>query len=199
MTIPSLEVELSSCFEAGQAYVALSRAVSLQQTRIVSFAPGKVVAHRKVVDFYAALEAEASDGPRWSGAAGSAPDAHDGAHAAGGGGSGGWSAAAAGAGAAAQPPAPQPQTPSLSEEQKARIHANKLAALAKRQQSAAASASASLAVTPPPHAGTPWHLQATVPSSFPTVPSGYGYGCFPGGVPQQGWHCPGGVPQQGWR
>jgi ATP-dependent DNA helicase PIF1 len=197
MTIPSLEVELSSCFEAGQAYVALSRAVSLQQTRIVSFAPGKVVAHRKVVDFYAALEAEASDDPRWSGAAGSAPDAHDGAHAAGGGGgSGGW---AAGAGAAAQPPAPQPQTPSLSEEQKARIHANKLAALAKRQQSAAASASASLAVTPPPHAGTPWHLQATVPSSFPTVPSGYGYGCFPGGVPQQGWHCPGGVPQQGWR
>ena len=193
MTIPSLEVELSSCFEAGQAYVALSRAVSLQQTRIVSFAPGKVVAHRKVVDFYAALEAEASDDPRGSAhdsATGSAPDAHDGAHAAVGG-SGGWATAAAGAGAAAMPPAPQPPTPtttpSLSEAQKARIHANKLAALAKRQQSAAASASAGLAVTPPPPAGTPWHLHATVPSSFPTVPSGYGYGCFPGGVTQQGW------------
>ena len=48
MTIPILEVELASCFEAGHAYVALSRAVSLPTTRILTFDERKVIANPKV-------------------------------------------------------------------------------------------------------------------------------------------------------
>ena len=58
LTLPSLEVELASCFEAGQAYVALSRAVSLQATRVLSFNPAKVTTSPAVHAFYAAMEQE---------------------------------------------------------------------------------------------------------------------------------------------
>lgn len=34
MTIPQLEVDLAGCFEVGQAYVALSRATSLEGLRL---------------------------------------------------------------------------------------------------------------------------------------------------------------------
>ena len=58
LTLPSLEVELASCFEAGQAYVALSRAVSLQSTRILSFNPRRVTTNQAVHEFYQAIESE---------------------------------------------------------------------------------------------------------------------------------------------
>ena len=41
------------------AYVALSRVVSLQNTRVLSFDPAKVTANPKVVAFYKRLEAQA--------------------------------------------------------------------------------------------------------------------------------------------
>ena len=57
MTLPSLEVELAQCFEAGQAYVALSRAVSLSSTRILSFDASRVKANPRVEAFYDRIEA----------------------------------------------------------------------------------------------------------------------------------------------
>ena len=117
MTLSSLEVELATCFESGQAYVALSRAVSLTSTRIFSFDPRRVTANRKVKDFYREIEAlqrhSADEGG--SGAAGEACD-----------GAGGEAAPAAA-------PAPASAPPGLSAEQRARIEANRAAALARRR------------------------------------------------------------------
>ena len=140
MTIPSLEVELASCFEAGQAYVALSRAVSLQQTRIITFNEHKVQANRKVVEFYAQIEAEqaaeqvASTPGAYSSSGSSGPAVTNG-HSMG----RGLAARVASVHAPAPSPpppravAPSAVTASLSDEQKARIQQNKMAALAKRQ------------------------------------------------------------------
>ena len=55
LTIPRLKVDLGQIFEMGQAYVAISRAVSLDTLQIINFAPGRVKCHRKVVDFYRGL------------------------------------------------------------------------------------------------------------------------------------------------
>ena len=57
MTLQACELDLARCFDDGMAYVALSRAVSLQACRIVSFDPRKVTANPKVVAFYGAIEA----------------------------------------------------------------------------------------------------------------------------------------------
>ena len=57
MTLDSLEVDLASVFEAGQAYVALSRATSMLSTRVLSFNPHRVRAHPRVARFYLDLEA----------------------------------------------------------------------------------------------------------------------------------------------
>jgi len=55
MTIDCLEVDLGGCFECGQAYVALSRATSFEQLRVLNFSPGLVKAHPKVREFYKTL------------------------------------------------------------------------------------------------------------------------------------------------
>lgn len=39
MTLHKVDVELAACFEPGHAYVALSRATSLEAARILSFDP----------------------------------------------------------------------------------------------------------------------------------------------------------------
>jgi len=52
MTIDFLEVDLGRVFEAGQAYVALSRARTLEGLRVLSFDPARFWTNPKVADFY---------------------------------------------------------------------------------------------------------------------------------------------------
>jgi len=56
MTIGLLEADVGKCFDYGQCYVALSRAVSLPKLRVLNFDAGKVRAHPKVIAFDAKLE-----------------------------------------------------------------------------------------------------------------------------------------------
>ena len=55
MTIDSLVVDLRGVFEYGQAYVALSRGVSLDRMTVRNFSPACVKAHPDVVKFYEGL------------------------------------------------------------------------------------------------------------------------------------------------
>ena len=52
MSIDFLEVDLRNVFEVGQAYVALSRARTLEGLQVLSFDPGKFWTNPKVVEFY---------------------------------------------------------------------------------------------------------------------------------------------------
>lgn len=52
MTLDCVEISLSRVFEFGQAYVALSRAKSLESLKIVDFDPDAIRANQVVVDFY---------------------------------------------------------------------------------------------------------------------------------------------------
>ena len=61
-TISLLEADVSRCFDYGQCYVALSRAVSLPNLRVCGFDPQSVRAHPKVVAFHAALDRSAGGG-----------------------------------------------------------------------------------------------------------------------------------------
>ena len=131
MTLDYAEIDLARCFDDGMAYVALSRVISLQNTRILSFDPAKVTANRKVETFYRDLEAQCPQPPARaegdSGGGGAAAD--DGFQQGDGNGGGG------GGGAGRE----------LTEEQKQRIAANKAAALARakaKKDAAAAAASA---------------------------------------------------------
>eukprot|EP00932_Pfiesteria_piscicida_P001313 SRR837773.11280.p1 GENE.SRR837773.11280~~SRR837773.11280.p1 ORF type:complete len:543 (+),score=175.18 SRR837773.11280:213-1631(+) len=54
MSIDFLEVDLRNVFEAGQAYVALSRARTLEGLRVLSFDPRKFWTNPKVAKFYEA-------------------------------------------------------------------------------------------------------------------------------------------------
>ena len=49
MTLECVELDLSRCFEVGQAYVALSRARSLEGLRVVNFSASCVKAHPSVI------------------------------------------------------------------------------------------------------------------------------------------------------
>jgi ATP-dependent DNA helicase PIF1 len=60
LSLDCVEMALdNSVFERGQAYVALSRATSLEGLRLTSFRPGVIVAHPLVKEFYRALAAAA--------------------------------------------------------------------------------------------------------------------------------------------
>ncbi|XP_071451511.1 ATP-dependent DNA helicase PIF1 [Hetaerina americana] len=53
LTLDCVEMSLSRVFEAGQAYVALSRARALKSLRIIDFSASQVRAHPDVLRFYA--------------------------------------------------------------------------------------------------------------------------------------------------
>lgn len=52
LTLDCVEMSLGRVFEAGQAYVALSRAQSLQSLRVLDFKAGQVWANPDVLQFY---------------------------------------------------------------------------------------------------------------------------------------------------
>ena len=56
MSIDRVEVSLAKVFECGQAYVALSRARSLDGLSVTSFDPKRVKAHPKVLAFYQSIK-----------------------------------------------------------------------------------------------------------------------------------------------
>lgn len=55
-TLERVRVDLGHSFEDGMAYVALSRATSMDALQIVNFKPSKVTASAKVATFYRSLE-----------------------------------------------------------------------------------------------------------------------------------------------
>ncbi|TIB69249.1 hypothetical protein E3Q18_00259 [Wallemia mellicola] len=55
-TLERVKVDLSSIFERGQCYVAISRATSLEGLQILGFKPEKVMAHRRVIEWHKTLE-----------------------------------------------------------------------------------------------------------------------------------------------
>lgn len=55
-TLPRVKVDLKRVFEKGQAYVALSRAVSREGLQVVNFDKNRVSAHKEVVEFYKTLK-----------------------------------------------------------------------------------------------------------------------------------------------
>jgi len=54
-TLERVKVDLGRVFEKGQAYVALSRATSMNGLQVLRFDPSKVNAHERVRNFYAGL------------------------------------------------------------------------------------------------------------------------------------------------
>lgn len=55
-TLDRVKVDLGKVFEKGQAYVALSRATSLESLQILNFDPARVMAHPTVTRFYQSLQ-----------------------------------------------------------------------------------------------------------------------------------------------
>lgn len=58
MTLDCVEISLARVFESGQAYVALSRARSLEGLRVMDFDPRVVQANSDVLIFYKRLKRE---------------------------------------------------------------------------------------------------------------------------------------------
>lgn len=54
-TLSLVKIDLGNVFEKGQAYVALSRATSIDGLQVLNFNPHKVQAHPKIKAFYASL------------------------------------------------------------------------------------------------------------------------------------------------
>lgn len=59
-TLPKVKVDLRRVFEKGQAYVALSRAVSREGLQVLNFDRTRIKAHQKVIDFYLTLSSAES-------------------------------------------------------------------------------------------------------------------------------------------
>jgi len=55
-TLERVKVDLSETFEKGQAYVALSRATTLEGLQVLGFSPEKVVAHVRVIEWARSLK-----------------------------------------------------------------------------------------------------------------------------------------------
>ena len=56
MTLDCVEISLAKVFECGQAYVALSRARSLKNLRLVDFEPSTVKTNDVVLKYYQTLK-----------------------------------------------------------------------------------------------------------------------------------------------
>lgn len=65
LTLDCLEMSLSKVFEAGQAYVALSRAQSLDSLRILDFDAKQVYADPIVLQFYKSFRRQIMDAPNY--------------------------------------------------------------------------------------------------------------------------------------
>lgn len=65
LTLDCLEMSLSKVFEAGQAYVALSRAQSLDSLRILDFDAKQVYADPTVLQFYKSFRRKIMDVPQY--------------------------------------------------------------------------------------------------------------------------------------
>eukprot|EP00667_Euglena_gracilis_P002552 EG_transcript_2552 len=63
MEIDAIEVAMAGMFEYGQAYVALSRATSLEGLSLVQFRPDRIRAHPDVVEFYERLGRDVAGPP----------------------------------------------------------------------------------------------------------------------------------------
>ena len=61
MTLDCVSVSLSKVFECGQAYVALSRAKSLDTLKVLDLGDNTVRANQKVVQYYVGLRKKAMD------------------------------------------------------------------------------------------------------------------------------------------
>jgi ATP-dependent DNA helicase PIF1 len=59
MTIDKVEVDVAASWDAGQAYVALSRCTSLEGLSLLGYRRDKIRAHPKVLEFYAKLHSGA--------------------------------------------------------------------------------------------------------------------------------------------
>ncbi|OJA07958.1 hypothetical protein AZE42_05930 [Rhizopogon vesiculosus] len=57
-TMTRVKVDLQRIFEKGQAYVALSRATSLEGLEVIGFDPSRVLAHPRVIDWQASWQAQ---------------------------------------------------------------------------------------------------------------------------------------------
>ena len=64
MTLDRVQVSLAKVFECGQAYVAVSRAKSLDGLSIIDFDPKRIKAHPKVIKFYQNMSVECSPQPQ---------------------------------------------------------------------------------------------------------------------------------------
>jgi len=51
-TLTRVKVDLGRIFEKGQAYVAISRATTMEHLEIVNFQPGKIMAHPRVTQWH---------------------------------------------------------------------------------------------------------------------------------------------------
>lgn len=61
MTLDCVEISLSRVFEFGQAYVALSRAKSLDSLRIIDFDANSIKANEDVIKFYQSMSLRKSN------------------------------------------------------------------------------------------------------------------------------------------